>query len=397
MDSYVITITEIDEVEDALNMLRREMGRLGLPEKLKKNSFGVVSTHPDAIYSGVLKAVCDELPFETAGFASDSQSPNGETGIYLLSVMVLTSDTSNFSCGRIDDVSQHTEIEHITQNRYQGLALSLPTPAKLCLLYTPRKNNRYPGEYIDAITAIDPDVSVFGAVSSDIEDLIDGSQNGVFSVYNGEASNEGIVLVLISGDISPRFYINSFTEDSVRLKDIGVITKCNKNILIEIDNMPALKFLEKTGFFGDVGGEISLGTATATASFVLDYGTGRDVSRSFPDLAENDAIVCMGHLREGSKISIAICIPETIVETTHEIVDKVKASGSKTAIFYSCLGRRLGLLNNPMAEFDVMRDKLKNINYIACHTGGEICPVMPNDGGKLINSEHNLTLIACVF
>jgi hypothetical protein len=398
MESYVITITEIDDADDAVRMLHREMGRFGLPEKLKKNSFGIVTTHADAIRSGVLKAVSRALPFETAGFATDSQSPNGETGNYLLSVMVLTSDDCNFSAGAIYNVTEYSEVENITRNRYQDLTLSLPSPAKLCLLYTPRQSNRFPGEYIDAISAVDPDVSVFGAVSSDTEDLMDGSQDGVFTISNGEALDDGIVMVLISGNVSPRFFISSFTEDSIRMKDIGIVTKCNKNVLIEINNMPAVKFLEKTGFFGAEGSEVRLSTATATAAFVFDYGTGRDVSRSFPEMSDDgNSIICMGHLQEGARISIAICMPDIIVETTHEIVDKVKASGMKTAILYSCIGRRLAMLNNPMAEYEVMQSKLKNVNYITCHTGGELCPVMSNESRKLTNSEHNLTLIACVF
>jgi hypothetical protein len=408
MKSYVITINEIDDVNDAVELLRKKMGRLGLPGKLKKTTFGIISTHADAIHSGVYKAVCDELPFETAGFATDSQSPDGETGIYLLSVLILTSDECEFSSGCTDIFgdSNAKDTETLVQNCYNGLKQKLSSEPKLCLFYAPHHTEHFPGDYLHAITQIDSHTPIFGAVSTDIENLTNISRDGVFALHNGKALKDNVAMVLISGNIKPQFFISSFTEDAVQMRNAGTITKCTRNIIEEIDNMPAVEFLKQIGFFGLNNDEVKIDAGTATATFILDYGQKFDISRAFTDFTETGGVFCMGLVRENAKISFAISEPAAVTETTHEVVDKVLDNGAKTVIFYSCVGRRLGLLNNPMAEFDILKSKLSvpndinAVTYIASHCGGEISPfMMPDENGKevVFNCEHNQTLVACAF
>jgi hypothetical protein len=416
MQSFVIVINEIDDADDAVELLHKKLGRLGLPEKLKKNTFGIISTHADAVHSGVYKAICDELPFETAGFACDSQSPDGETGIYLLSVLILTSDDCTFACGQTDESAPVDEIDGQIKDCYSKLKQSLPAPPKLCLIYTPHKSEHFPGEYIEAISAVDTDVPIFGAVSIDVEKLVDGIKDGAITLRNGKSFNNSIITVLISGSINPQFFISSFTDDAVKMRNIGTITKCYKNVIEEINNKPATEFLKGIGFFGVDTENIDISdlkgdAGTATATLILDCGKKINVSRAFTGFTDKGGIACMGLVQEGAKISFAVSVPTAVTETTYEIIRNVQktqtqCSGERTVLFYSCIGRRLGLLNNPMAEFDIIRTEMseqcgaKKINYIATHCGGEISPVMMvNDNGKkkLFNCEHNQTLIACVL
>jgi hypothetical protein len=379
------------------------MGRLGLPEKLKKHSFGIISAHADAVHSGVCKAICDALPFETAGFACDSQSPNGETGIYMMSIMILTADDCRF-------VSKHTKplfgeegggTAPLIKECFAELKAAAPEP-KLCLAYVPHNSEHFPGEYLDAIAELDPQVPVFGAVSTDMENIVGESPDGVITIHNGVAFADSVVFVFIEGNLAPRFFKSTFNDKSMKLKDMGEVTKCDRNMLLEIDNTPAVDFLKKIGFFGgDVNDSntdnLKVTAATATATFIFDYDKGVDVSRTFTEFVDNGGIVCMGHVHKGAMLSLALAEPSTVTETTRDVVDEIKDSGVRTVLIYSCIGRRVGLMNEPMKELETIKAIMPGgINYMVGYASGELCPTSLTPG-NVHNHEHNQTLIACVF
>jgi hypothetical protein len=273
---------------------------------------------------------------------------------------------------------------------------------KLALLYTPFMIERFPGEYIDVISSIDPKVPVFGAVAN-AKETVD-SLGGNLTLCNGNASKSDVVLVLISGDFTPKFFVSHFTETSVVLKDIGVVTKCEKSILKEINGVNAADFLEKVGFSEVRNNYDHFNSGLLTTAFILDCGSHGEsdagesqiVSRS-PHAITDEGVHCVGHIREGAKISVAFSTPESVVETARGIVGEIADSGGQTALIYSCLGRRVGLMNNSLEELRLIKSGLsEKINYTVTYVGGEISPVAV-DEGLACNHEHNQTLIACVF
>jgi hypothetical protein len=402
MESYVIIINEIDDVDDALDELQEELKRLGLPGKLKKNTLGIVTARDESVVSGVCKAVCDALPFPTAGLACESQGATGNIGMYLLSVMVLTSDDCTFAVGNTADISGAADVAPPVTECYSALSQKLCGTPKLCLLYTPYSLERFPGGYIDAITDTAPGVPVFGGVSVGADDLTNGTFNSVYTICNGESFGNSVVMVLVSGDISPKFLVSTFAEDSVKIRDMGTVTKCNKNVIMEINNMPAVKYLKQVGFFWADIAETNSTKASAgvvSATLIFNYGDEASVSRSIGSMTDDNEIVCLGNVKEGSKITLVVATPEIIVESTNAVIKDLQESGSKTILLYSCIGRRIGLLGNPMAEFELMRDAFgkSGVNYIAGHVGGEISPVLTDGRQKLLNCEHNHTLIACIL
>jgi len=403
--SYVITINEVDDPQDAVVLIREKMSEI----KLLSNSFGIISTHSDAIYSGVYKAVCDVLPFPVAGIAVEAQNANGEIETYILSIMILTTDDCNFVCGRSENTFTTNDSTSVVKECYLSLKNKLDEKPKLALLYTPFMVSHFPGEYINAISSIEPSLPIFGAVSADLKALVEPAREGVLTLCDGSASDESVVIVLISGEIAPKFFVSSFGNEAIKMKNIGVVTKSEKNILSEIDNINATEFLKKVGYFGESENpEIDAGHITATC--VLDYGTQdcsddcdvkcpakkQLVSRA-PAEYTDKGVICLGHIGEGASVSIALSTPESVIQSAKEIVKMLGESGAQTALMYSCLGRRVGLLTNPMKEFETIKSKLSDsINYTVSYVGGEICPTCVLSD-KALNHEHNQTLIACVF
>jgi len=384
--SYILTVDEIDEASDAIEELREQLQDI----KLLKNTIGIVSFHSDAVNSGVYKAVADFLPFPVAGATSAAQSANGEIGMYMFTIMVLTSDDCRFICGKTDEISEAVEAAPAVARCYTELKAKLSEKPKLALIYAPVLTYHFPGEYIEAIAGIDPEVAVFGSVASDVNDNTP-ERDYQITLCSGEASTKSVVIVLIEGDFKPEFFMTSFTDDAIMMRDVGVITKCDKNKLLEVNNMNAVDFFTKIGF--KMGERSDKGLMTST--LILDYNKD-DRSRS-PFMIEDGAVLCFGYLREGAKISIAVSTPDVVVQTAREVTEKIKSKGTSTALIYSCIGRRVGLMNEPMKELEAIKEIMPpEINYMVGYASGELCPtsVTPEIAH---NHEHNQTLVACVF
>jgi len=85
--SYVITITEVDDAEFALEELEAQFSKL----ELMKNTVGIVSVSTDYFGTGVYTAVAEALPFPLIGMSAYAQNANGNTSVYLFSI--------TFQCG----------------------------------------------------------------------------------------------------------------------------------------------------------------------------------------------------------------------------------------------------------------------------------------------------------
>jgi hypothetical protein len=210
--------------------------------------------------------------------------------------------------------------------------------------------------------------------------------------------------VLISGDFTPQFYISSFTEKAVVLKNVGAVTKCERNMIYEINGVNAAEFLSQAGFslFAQNADDFGTAAGFTTCAFVLENQDGendnRVISRT-PAAYVGGGIFCLGYIREGATLSVAIFTYESVVETASEILQKVSESNekNKTVLMYSCLGRRDALLGNSMEELNLIQSQLGNkMNHIAAYGAGEICPTLVTPE-KACNYEHNQTLIACIF
>jgi len=396
--SYVITIDEIDEVTDAIEMLREKMEQV----KLGKNSIGIITLHPDAVSSGVYKAICEELPFPLAGMTCSAQSANSEVNAYMVSIMILTGDDCNFACGETGDITKIEEVKPQVEKCYLSLRDELGAKPKLALVYAPFLTVHFPGEYIDVISEIDPTVPLYGSVASNPKTITEHHRE-ILTLCNGNSSNESVAFVLISGDFTPQFFKSTFPENSVVTRDVGVVTKVERNRIIEVNDTPAAEFFKKAGFIreGFVDSEL------LSATFILDYGKNQQgdfaaneiISRA-PFVVNEEGVLCFGYVRLGASISIAISTLDEVIETARDVITKVKQAqenGASTALMYSCIGRQIGLLDQPLLELETVNKELSGtMNYVLTYSGGEICPTGVTDE-KVFNHEHNQTFVACVF
>ena len=91
--SIFATTRELFETEDAVAEIT---AALDLEKNLLTNSLGIITCFSEFDDTGVLKAVCDALPFECIGATSCLCAAGPEVDEIILAITVLTSDDCVF-------------------------------------------------------------------------------------------------------------------------------------------------------------------------------------------------------------------------------------------------------------------------------------------------------------
>jgi len=389
--SYSIIINEVDEIELALEELRSQLSTL----KLLKNTVGIVTVNKDFVISGVYSAIAKATPFPLVGLTSYSQVVNGKIGTFMFSIMVLTSDDCAFACGMSEAIPETGDVKEQVQKCYKDLRSKLNGDVKLAFLYPNFMYGHYPYQYIKAITEIDNKVPIFGSQSNgEIIDVVTYAR----TLHCESISSNQAAMLLISGNVEPKFYLGSTTKESITMPNIGVVTAAEGNYLLEINNIKAKQFLEEINLKPDsVNQKVIL-----FSNFIADEKNekGEIVSSVVKALTmpKDDGYLFVCGIQVGSTLSAISFTGDVVMETAKDVMEQIKANHKKgTVIIYSCLGRRAALLNEPYKEFELMNNILgKNFNYMATCSGGEICPTSATET-EIVNNEHNETLIACIL
>jgi len=389
--SYSIIINEVDEVELALEELRSQL----LEIKLLENTVGIVTVNKDFVVSGVYSAVAKVVSFPLVGMTSYSQIVNGKIGTFMFSIMILTSNDCEFSCGMSEAIPDIGDVKEQLQKCYKDLCSRLNNDPKLVFLYPNFMYGHYPNQYIKAITELNNNIPIFGSLSNgEIMDSVTFAR----TLHCENISSNQVAMLLISGNISPKFYLGSTTKESIMVSDIGVVTAAEGNCLLEINNTKAKQFLEEANLKPDSANQ----RASFFSTFIADEKNekGEIVSSVVKSLVrpKDDAYLFACGIRVGSSLSAISFTGEVVMETAKNVMEQIKSKHKEgTILIYSCLGRRAALLNEPHKEFELMSKIMENnFNYMATCSGGEICPTSATET-EVVNNEHNETLIACIF
>jgi hypothetical protein len=398
--SYTVAVREIDDGAAAVKLAAE--GVASLP--LLKNTAGIITAHPECVPSGVFRDVARALPFPSVGMTTIAHCAGAEADTYMLSILVLTSDDCAFSCGASDPISEECGVEtaeEAVRKCYRELRGRLPGEPKLALLYShfflaPRQY-----QFTAAISETVPNLPIFGAVANDDKQNVRPKTNARI-LAGGELYDDRLALVLVSGNVTPKFYIASVTEDAIIMPRVGVITKADGIKLLKVNNVNAPDFFKQIGFLGEESGGWRNGEEGLLSSlFVLHiddgYGGSANITR-IPFKVDAEAVYCAGPLFEGAAISVAFNTRDGVVETASQLCEQIKRGcAGGTVIIYSCIGRRFGLLGEPMAELSAIIGQLAdNFVYTAAYGTGEMCPIRVTDA-KAFNQDHSQTIVACVL
>ncbi|MDR0376387.1 MAG: FIST C-terminal domain-containing protein [Spirochaetaceae bacterium] len=377
------------EVDDPAVAAAEITGQINM-RSLRKSSLGILTCYTDFIDSGVVRAVCAALPFDVIGITTGGTAVPGAAGELMFGLMVLTSDDVDFVTGTAP-IGDKKNIDGPIRRACREAWAKHPGAPALMIPFVPYIND-LSGEVIAlSLDKAAEGVPLFGSLA--IDSSADYSLNR--TIYNGEPGDNRVVFALLYGDVHPSFFVSSVSEDKIQ-KQRGVITKSKENILMEVNNMPVLDYLQSIGIHRSGGA-----WAVSLFPFVINYNDGtKPVVRSLYLLTKEGYAACGGNMPENATLSVGSIDYADIVRTTSETLNdilKKQNSGGSCLLMFSCLTRYFALEAHASAEMDTIQNTLADsLDYIFSYSGGEICPAYI-ENGSLVNRFYNCTFIACLL
>jgi hypothetical protein len=377
--SIIASTREIDDEKAAVAEI---LSAINPGKNLLKNSLGLISCFSAFEETGVLKAICDALPFECIGSTSCLCAGNNEIDQIILVITVLTSDDCSFK----------SEIIHIEGDFKSDIGSGMKKlmsqsgeKPKLLLTYFPLKNEIVSGD--DLLAAIDHEsggIPLFGTVA--IDHNMDYASSK--TIHNGEMYEASLVICALYGKPNFSFGIASFDENLIRSQK-AIITESRGNVLMGINGKPAMEYFREIGLTAD-----ELATGLGVIPLVLDYKDGTlPIGRAVFSITPENHVICGGVMPENMALTISRIDMDDVVRSAERSFKSIMADDC-VILSFSCMARYMALGNNNQAEVEMIRDLAGNTDYLYACSGGEICP-LPDANGKLKNHYHNYTNVFC--
>ncbi|MDR2531268.1 MAG: FIST C-terminal domain-containing protein [Oscillospiraceae bacterium] len=381
------TVAYTGELDDEKLAVEQLSSQLNLDGGLMKNTIGIVTCHYEFIHSGIYKAVCDALPFSVVGSISSAQSVSSETDSLLLALTVMTSDDVEFD--RIITPSLMAEPGKIIAESYKS-ACRTEKPA-LIFMFAPFILQNCGDEYVNVITEASGGVPCFGTLS--VDDTMDF--RNCFMLADGEHYSDKMVMILIYGALTPKFFIANISESRL-LEKSAKVTKSEGHMLMEVNERPVINYFEDLGLVEASESQYAM----SSLPFLLDYNDGTPkVSKIFVMLTPEKYAICAGAMPEGSTLYMSVTDKDDVMFTIEEAAGRIlkEIEGAAMLLAYSCISRSITLGSEQYKEMEYLSGKIsEKLPFMMANSGGEICPTQVS-GGRAVNRFHNNTFIACLI
>jgi hypothetical protein len=387
--SYTAYTNEIDDVDGAVAEILEQLG-LAEEGRLLRHSVGVITCFAEYLESGVVKALCERLPFDVVGATTVINSSCGEIGEAMLALMVLTSDDVLFSTSVSEPLSGEEEAP--LRACYEAAAAALPGKPVLMLSFLPLLASIGGDYYVERMTDISGGVLNFGTIAVDHNEDYHDSR----VTRNGDSWTDRLAVVLMYGEVAPSFFIGTISNDKV-FREKGVVTASRSNQLHTVNGIPIIEYLKSLGLPQNEDGTIS-GANSFPLIVDSNDGTLPAVRTMFAFTPEGYA-VCGGIIPEGSTLSIGSFSPQEIVGTTSRTLEETLRAGEYQALLmYSCIGRYFAQGYETTAEMEQVQKWVAQAGtpYFAAYSGGELCPVRGAEG-RWVNRSHGNSFIICAL
>jgi hypothetical protein len=336
--------------------------------------------------TGIVKAICDALPFEVVGINTMSLAVAEEADQVLLAIMVFTSDDVSFTAALSDTLGD--EPGKTIRDMYVNAKKTLPEEPSLALVFSPILMQLGGDALIRELDAASGGLPLFGALAIDFTTEIRDPR----IIFNGETWNDKVAIILLAGNVEPKFSVTSISEEEF-LRQKAVITKSAGNLLIEVNDMPVMQYFEGLGLARD-GKFIG---SSSQIPLVVDFNDGiKPVTRTIMAMLPNGQLICGGAVPENCSLTVGNVDKADVLRITAEAAEALLADNQDGILLFSCAGRNFALGLDTMAELKTAQEKLKGRIFMLAYAGGEICPVKTADG-KLKNRFHNVSFISCSF
>ncbi|MDR2131792.1 MAG: FIST C-terminal domain-containing protein [Clostridiales Family XIII bacterium] len=379
--------SEMDFVDDAVSEVLQQLNLDEVADP--RRAVGIITCHTEFVQTGVVKALCEHLPFPVVGCTTLGSAASGEGGHHLMAVSVLTGDDVEFSSALSETISPDNVGETIRDAYNRALAgLATPSPA-LVLVFAPFMNAVDGMSMFSQIDLNCGDAPLYGTLScSGNADL-----SGSLTIWNGDAARDVMAIVMIRGNVKPRFFLTALSDDRMGKKK-GTTTDSDGPLIRTVDGVAAIDFIESCGITKE-----TVIRAPSSIPVMIDYQDGSaPLACGIYNITPEGFLRVGANVPVGAKFSIGMRDISGILSTAESLLRQI---GSETKprgiLMLPCLSRSLLLGANSEGELRLAVKELGDAApYHIAYSGGEICPVCVEDG-KTRNRFHNFTFTACVF
>jgi hypothetical protein len=320
------------------------------------------------------------------GINTLSAAVAGHADQMLLGLTVFTSNDVFFKAALSDTLG--TEPRGTIESVYANAKDALPVGPALALVFSPLLMQLGGDALIREMDAVSGGLPLFGSLAID---FVTDIRNPLI-IFNGETWNDRVAIVLLAGNVEPKFSVTTISEDRL-LRQKAVITKSAGNLLIEVNNIPVMQYFETLGLAknGQFIGSCS------EIPIVVDFNDGiKPVTRTILALLPNGQLVCGGAVPENCSLTVGNINKADVLETFSQAAEDLLADKQDGILLFSCAGRNFALGLDNLAELKTVLEKFTDQSFMFAYSGGEICPVKTADG-TLKNRFHNVSLISCSF
>lgn len=392
--SKVLYTEEMDDAADAAEELFEQAEGF----EFQKNTVGILFANKEVEYEELYAELSAKWSFPIAGATAIGMFAGKEgyrkSGI---SLMLCTSDDCSFAVGMTEQFGPDNYAEEIAKT-YRELAARLPEGEKEKLILTYLgKVGAVGDDVIRVIEEAGSEALIYGGLASDEFVFQD------FRVYcNGREEMQAQVMVLISGDISPKY--NCVTSISDKTKFSYEVTKAEGNQVFELEGTSFIDVLRKADLEADKDQVIADFVLSPFVATLKKKGASVEVSRNLTFLNhENGAGIFLGGVPEGSSLEIGLLnrsdIHDSVKNSFAEFMAGVDDDGVErnTVICTSCAARYLavgGGINGSNGNFWESIPDGKEL--VGMYSFGEFAPVDADDV-KGVNLFHNSTFTVLTF
>lgn len=377
--------TEIDEVDVAVEEI---LGQLDLDHNMGTQSVGIVSCYTEYLQSGVVRALAERLPFDILGITTLANGTAEQMGTLQLCLTVITGDAIQVSTAYSAPLTLDT-LDETVHATFAKAAQKLPEKPVMAFAFLPLLPT-VAGELIfQKLDKESGNIPIFGALACD--DTIEFSECVAFR--GDEADRQSMAIALISGDIHPRFFVTSVSDNRIQ-RQKAVITKSEGYVLHEVNGTPIVEYMESLGLNEQNGLN-----ATRALPFMIDYNDGsKPVARAILQITPSGEVICCGMMPENTTLGIASIDYTEVMKTAQKAASEVLTGDDiHGVLMFSCVVRSYVIGADVLAEIDTIKQVIgDSVPYTVSYCGGELCPMyMPE--GDAVNRFHNFTIVACVL
>lgn len=380
---YTARTSEVDDIDGAISEIKQQIDL----SSLKKHSGGLIFCHIDFIESGLVAALCKELPFNVIGMTSMASADEHGYSLFDLNLTVMTSDEVIFEVGMTESINRENYVDEIDQ-LYSHMRGHVDDDPAMIVTFMPYIQDVSGSDVVTAMDTICHGIPMWGAITNNV----DFNYKTVDTVCNGKHLRAGLAMMFINGPVKPKFIASSFPERNIS-SSRAVITKSAGTILHEINDLPVLEYLSNIGLI------ISKENITTTPVMVYYDKSKEPVALGFYTLFEDGSLLAGGEVPEGTSIAVANIDKEGIFESAESGLKQIlDCKDRQVTLLLPCVTRYIMLAPDQESEIRLIQETLANSDYpfMMGYSGGEICP-MPEPDGKLRNRFHNYSFCACIL